>query len=402
MTQAQWGGATGTNINKRNTSGTSSSASEMASREGWGQHPRSTSANWREESAVRKDSLYGGTRQVASAKATQFSPHALAIQAEPSQPRRSSQPVSRGNSAMAPARSASGTTLATTTGPQSMSGSELVNSFRAMTVQDVQSLPPIEYPTLSPQPTHGVTPRTSYSEFPPQVMGHYSTPQQYVGHHQYPTPNPSLYGSPGLPSVMTSPQPPYSPVVSSQLPSTILFHTAGPTHFPVPYHFAPPTPTSPVASYHPQAPYTMLPSPIVHQMSPTRGQFVGPPPTMMGMPSMHAAFTQQSRAPQLLFVQRPTTSLPTPYASPITPNFTHSPLASTFPHRGADQKLRDGAANRLPPNMAGPHSRAHLPSRTQVPADGTMRSQLLEEFRNNKSRKWELRVSGLRRHASQF
>jgi hypothetical protein len=343
---------------------------------------------------VHKGSLYSGARQAASGKAVPYNPPLLID----SQPRRSSQPVNRGNGAMPAIRSASGNTLSAASGPQSISGNDLVNSFRAMSVQEVKAqLAPIQYPTiLSVQPGQTGTPRTGYSEFPPSPQGHpFPIPHPYS--HQYATPDPSLYASPAL-SAMATPSmlPPtpqmFSPIVSHRPPPGQYYemlHSPGPPAFPAGYHFGPAPPITPIAMYAPHP--GMLASPAIQHAPPT-GR-AGPPSMGMPMP-MHGPYGQPQRMPQQQIGHRPTGSFSSPLGSPIM----HHP-----PNGFHESQLRTGSLSRTPTKQTGSRPSTQLQSARghgarQTHPDGILRSQLLEDFRNNKGRRWELRVSTARTH----
>lgn len=308
-----------------------------------------------------------------------------------------------------------------------MSGLEFIQ--QAESEQRRSSVQDVAFPTLSPvmpsNPHKAIMPRSSYSEFPlaaaPASTGHYHS-QQAIANQQPRTHNPLVLHQQavtGMPAPQVYSVPAIRGMPSPTAPNfyTDIMHTPGPPSFPNAYHFAPSgMPMSPLM----YSPHLVGSSPVMPHNT-LRGHSV----PMLSVPIPNAQL-QQSTYPatwtdhkmeqrnQILrghAMPMPLVTMPGPYAS-----YPSSPLSPLPPQMGRRQPafpVRGGAPNHARLASVGTIKRA-TPARSPVghgsmalhqrqlsaPVEPVNRSALLEDFRNNKARKWEL--SDIHGHIVEF
>jgi hypothetical protein len=319
--------------------------------------------------------------------------------------------------------------------------------------QTTQVPPPIQFPTLSPDQTNHVRgtihPRTSYGEFPMQNMAS-SVPTQQQ--HRYPIPDPALYSSPGLATLTGTPgmipatphlyHPAGPNAVHGGHPSSAhgqpadvwthaMMYGQPPIGFPSVYHFAPNgSMMSPVVAHSPQIAF--MPSPVMPHPPARAHTHMGPRRNVAtnnggGTAPLlsHNHNHKQRPAPNLNTAMRVQTinipapismTMPMPLSGPyasypnspitmMTPSGPlhmpihmqmHSPQGPHF-HHSSPQVQRRGQPPRGQQQQHGYQHQQHPGHHRPIehPEQQVVRSQLLEDFRNNKTRRWELKVSVL-------
>ncbi|GLB34937.1 putative pumilio-family RNA binding repeat [Lyophyllum shimeji] len=265
----------------------------------------------------------------------------------------------------------------------------LAESFRGMVVADEypQNRQAIGVPRTSPHllgpPPPPPQPRPFSGYPPPEYNQYYANPprEPYLDYHQYAYghSDPGVYGSPalnnaspaaGLYPCMSTPQIPHAntgPVPDMHRPQSGMFFDYGTGRLQPQFYFA-----APQAVGYPQPP--PLPPPNHSPMLTPQVASTGTDKKLELQYNAHQHLASQT----LMF--NPMRSTPSPHRPPFV-DYTQFPFILTPLGMYGQQP-----AHMYPQAMRGGR-RGHL----HDDAAAALRSPLLEEFRGNKTRKWELR-----------